>query len=251
MTDAGGPVPGSAGRALLVLGLVLGHGPVTPARLTALSGLGRTAVHRAIHALIEQGFVRYQLGKAHVIVTADLRARFQAAFFSPPGIDAVSRTLEEALRRRRVQCDIAVLPARGHAAIIESTAPDSETEREPDFLESDLVSVLLSHFDPVEVTRITARIRRESGGGGEVGHGFLDRYRLARYQGYLWNGALGTLCIRLAGDSDQAVAIRLFARGHARLSRRDCIGVVTAMSEISPGLFPQTTGFHTLFQHTE
>ena len=49
------PVTGSAGRALLVLGLVLDHGPVSPQHLTDLSGLSRTAVHRAIHALIDQG----------------------------------------------------------------------------------------------------------------------------------------------------------------------------------------------------
>jgi len=251
MTDRPEPAPvsGSAGRALLVLGLVLDHGPVTPARLTELSGLGRTAVHRAIHALIEQGFIRYQLGKMHVIVTAGLQDRVRDAFFSPPGIDAVSRTADAALKHRRLHCDIAVLPAEGDMRIVETTAPDPETE--PDFLESDLVSVLLSHFEPVQVTRITARTLRKGGAGASVEPEFLDRYRLAKYQGFLWNGGLGTFCARLAGDSDRAVAIRLSARGGGRLRRRDCVETVAAMAEMSPGMFPEIATILTSFQHTE
>ena len=151
-------VTGSAGRALLVLGLVLEHGPVSPQRLTSLSGLSRTAVHRAIHALIDQGYVRYQLGKMHVIVTAELRDSFRGAFFSSPGIDPVSKAVDEALKHRRIQCEIAVLSQAGEARIVETTAPEEDTE--VDFFESDLVSVLLSHFDPVAVTRMTARALR-------------------------------------------------------------------------------------------
>ena len=244
------PVSGSAGRALLVLGLVLEHGPVTPARLTRLGGLGRTAVHRAIHALIEAGFIRYQLGKTHVIVTAGLRERFEAAFFSPPGIDAISRVVETVLKGRRLHADIAILTRAGDVRIVESTSPEAEAEAEPDFFDSDLVSVLLSHFDPVAVTRITARVLREMG-GGPVEPDFLDRYRLARYQGYLWNGALDSFCMRLPGDSEQAIALRLFARGTARLGRRDCVETVAAMAELSPGMFPEIAAILKAFQHTE
>src|SRR6056297_3336240 len=135
----GAALSGSAARVLRVLGLVLDHGPVTPARLTALSGLGRTAVHRAIHALMDQGFIRYQLGKTHVIVTAGLRTRLEGAFFSPAGIDAISAAVEAALKHRRLQCDIAVLPPEGPARIVETTAPDPDLEI--DFFGSDLASV--------------------------------------------------------------------------------------------------------------
>lgn len=244
-----GPASGAAARALLVLGLVLDHGPVSPARLTELSGLSRTAVHRAIHALIAQGFIRYQLGKMHVIVTAGLRDRFEGAFFSPPGIDEISRAVDAALKHRRLQCDIAVLPMTGDVRIVETTAPGPETE--PDYFESDLVSVLLSHFDPVDVTRITARVLRERGAGPRVEPEFLDRYRLAQYQGFLWNAELGTFCIRLRSDSEHAVALRLFTRGGARLRQRDCVETVEAISDISPGMFPETGTTDASFQHTE
>lgn len=230
------PVSGSAGRALLILEMVLEHGPVSPQRLTDLSGLGRSAVHRAIHALIDRGFIRYQLGKMHVIVTAGLRDRLQGAFFSPPGIDAVSDAVDRALKHRRLQCEIAVLSPGGTVRIVETTAPDLEPDTE--FLESDLVSVLLSHFDPVEVTRITARTLREMGRGAQVEPEFLDRYRQAQYQGFIWNAPLGTFCVRLLTETDQAVAIRLFSRGTARLRRRDCVETVMAMARNLPGMFP-------------
>jgi len=237
--DAG---TGSAARALRVLALVLEHGPVTPQKLTGLSGLGRTAVHRAIHALIDQGFVRYQLGKMHVIVTSSLHDRYAGAFFSPPGIDPVSRAVDTALRGRRMQCEIGVLPREGGVRVVETTAPDDSPEA--DFFESDLVSVLLSHFEPVEVTRITARALREAGDGHRVDPGFLDRYRQARYQGHLWNGPLGTFSLRLRGTTDQAVAIRLFARGTGRLRQRDCVETMQAMRREMPEMFPDLATIH-------
>lgn len=230
------PVTGSAGRALLVLGLVLDHGPVSPQHLTDLSGLSRTAVHRAIHALIDQGFVRYQLGKMHVIVTSGLRDSFRGAFFSPPGIDPVSKAVDEALKHRRMQCEIAVLSPDGEARLVETTMPDQEAEL--DFLESDLVSVLLSRFDPVAVTRMTARALRASGGDATVEHDFLDRYRQAQYQGYIWNAQQGALCVRVKDDSDQAVAIRLISGGSGRVRQRDCVETAEAIGRLLPGMFP-------------
>ena len=235
-TERDGAVTGSAGRALLVLGLILEHGPVSPQRLTAISGLSRTAVHRAIHALIDRGFVRYQLGKMHVIVTAELRDSFRGAFFSPPGIDAVSKAVDEGLKHRRIHCEIAVLSQAGEVRIVETTAPDEETE--VDFFESDLVSVLLSHFDPVAVTRMTARALRAAGDGVNVEHDFLDRYRQAQYQGFIWNGQHGALCLRVQGDSDQAVGLRLISRGSGRHRQRDCVETAEAIGRLLPGMFP-------------
>lgn len=233
--STGRPATGSAARALLILGLVLDYGPVSPQRLTELSGLSRTAVHRAIHALIEQGFVRYQLGKMHVIVTDGLQMRFEQAFFSPAGIDAITGAVDAALKHRRIQCEIAVLPPEGPVRIVETTAPDLPPEI--DYFESDLVSVLLSHFPPVEVTRITARALRENA-GASVEPEFLDRYRQAQYQGYLWNAAQGSFCVRLLTEAEQAVAIRLFARGVARLRKADCVETVEAMRRKLPQVFP-------------
>lgn len=233
---ADGSVTGSAARALCVLELVLDHGPVSPQRLTELSGLSRTAVHRAIHALIDRGFVRYQLGKMHVIVTAGLRERFQGAFFSPPGIDAVSKAVDAALKHRRIQCEIAVLAQDGDARIVETTAPEQEPDI--DFFESDLVSVLLSHFDPVAVTRMTARTLRATGGGASVEPEFLDRYRQAQYQGYIWNAQQGALCLRVPETSEQAVAIRLLSRGSGRVRQRDCVETAEAIGQHLGGMFP-------------
>lgn len=232
----GPAVTGSAGRALLILGLVLEHGPVSPQRLTTISGLSRTAVHRAIHALIDRGFVRYQLGKINVIVTAELRDSFRGAFFSPAGIDTVSKAVDEAIKSRRIHCEIAVLSQADEARIVESTASEEDTEI--DFFESDLVSVLLSHFDPVAVTRMTARALRAAGGAATVEPEFLDRYRQAQYQGYIWNGAQRALCVRVQNDSPQAVAIRLISRGPARHQQRDCVETAEVIGRLLPGMFP-------------
>lgn len=227
---------GSAARALTVLGLTLEHGPVTPARMTELSGLSRTAVHRAIHALIDEGFLRYQLGKAHVIVTARLKTRLEDAFFSPPGFDAITRAIDEALKGRRLHCEVGLLALEGAFQVVESTRTDGLFEE--DFFESELVSVLLSHFEPVDVTRITARVLRESPQGTSVESDFLDRFRLAQYRGYLWNSELGSLSIRLKNTKETALAIRLSPRQDRRLSRKEASSALAAMHENLPGVFP-------------
>lgn len=227
---------GSAARALLVLSLTLEHGPVTPARLTTLSGLSRTAVHRAVHALIEQGFLRYQLGKAHVIVTARLKARFEGAFFSPAGLDAVARAIDEALKGRRLHCEIGLLPLHESFQIVETTQTDLDATES--FFESELVSVLLSEFEPVDVTRITARVLRDSPKGTTVEPDFLDRFRLAQYQGYLWNADLGSLSVRLKSQDGVALAIRLAPRQDRRLNRKEATAALNAMSEALPEVFP-------------
>lgn len=229
-------VSGSAARALNVLGLVLEHGPVTPAHLTELSGLSRTAVHRAIHALIDQGFLRYQLGKAHVIVTARLKTQLEGAFFSPSGLDAVARAIDIALKGRRLHCEIGLLHLEGAFQIVETT--QTETDGRDTFFESELVSVLLSHFEPVEVTRITARILRQSPEGTGVEPDFLDRFRLAQYQGFLWNADLGSLAVRLTSPADTALAIRLHPRQDRQLNRREATAALTAMHDGLPEVFP-------------
>lgn len=228
---------GSAARALSILDLTLKHGPVTPARLTDLSGLSRTAVHRAIHALIEQGFLRYQLGKAHVIVTARLQAKLEGAFFSPAGLDALSRAIDGALKGRRLHCEIGMLERDGPFQIVETTQFD--VDHDESFFESELVSVLLSRFEPVEVTRITARILRESPAGTKVDPDFLDRFRLAQYQGYLWNGDLGSLSIRLHSPDTNALAIRLSPRQDRRLNSKEATTALTAMHAALPDVFPR------------
>ncbi|MEL7255866.1 MAG: helix-turn-helix domain-containing protein [Pseudomonadota bacterium] len=228
---------GSAARALSILDLTLEHGPVTPARLTDLSGLSRTAVHRAIHALIEQGFLRYQLGKAHVIVTARLQDKLEGAFFSPPGLDALARAIDEALKGRRLHCEIGVLDRDGPFQIVETT--QTEFDRHESFFESELVSVLLSRFEPVEVTRITARILRDSPAGTKVDPDFLDRFRLAQYQGYLWNGDLGSLAVRLQSADHNALAIRLSPRQDRRLNSKEASTALAAMHAALPDVFPR------------
>ncbi len=227
---------GSAARALQVLSLVLTHGPVTPANLTELSGLSRTAVHRAIHALMEQGFLRYQLGKAHVIVTARLQSQLETAFFSPPGLDAVARAIDTSLKGRRLHCEIGLLTQDGPFQIVETTQTDPGDE--DSFFESELVSVLLSHFEPVEVTRITARVLRESPEGTSVEADFLDRFRLAQYQGYLWNADLGSLSVRLMNAPETALAIRLYPRQDRRLNRKEAASALTSMHDLLPEIFP-------------
>jgi hypothetical protein len=219
-----------------VLSLVLEHGPVTPARLTELSALSRTAVHRSIHALIDQGFLRYQLGKAHVIVTARLKDQLENAFFSPPGLDAVARAIDTALKGRRLHCEIGLLHLEGPFQIVETTQIDVVDK--DSFFESELVSVLLSHFEPVDVTRITARILRESGSGAKVETDFLDRFRLAQYQGYLWNADLGSLSVRLNSDKATAMAIRIYPRQERRLNRKEAVGALNSMNDLLPSVFP-------------
>ena len=58
---------GYVGRCLRIFSCVLEHEHVTPRQICEATGYGRTVVHRSIHTLIEQGFVRYELGRHHVV----------------------------------------------------------------------------------------------------------------------------------------------------------------------------------------
>ena len=149
----------------------------------------------------------------------------------------MARAIDEALKGRRLHCEIGLLLLEGTFQIVETTQTDLE-ERES-FFESELVSVLLSRFEPVDVTRITARVLRESPKGTSVEPDFLDRFRLAQYQGYLWNADLGSLSVRLKSDDRSALAIRLAPRQDRRLNRKEASAALNSMYGFLPDVFPR------------
>ena len=104
---------GSAARAFLVLEIILKYGPIKPAQICQNSGLGRSSVHRAIHLLVDQGWVRQQLGNRACVATYQLDQLAVDANFSQPVQDQIYLVLKELCSAHYLHGDIAFLFGAG------------------------------------------------------------------------------------------------------------------------------------------
>jgi len=80
---------GYVGRCLEIFSVVLSHEHVTPRQICEATGYGRTVVHRSIHTLIEQGFVRYQLGRRQIVPSGRFIARAQQHGLCNPYLERI------------------------------------------------------------------------------------------------------------------------------------------------------------------
>ncbi len=227
---------GSAARALRLLAAVLEHGPLRPQDLCDRTGMGRTAVHRAIHALIDEGFLRYQLGRRHVALQAAYRGKLAGGSDTPAELDAVVIVVEQVCRARRLQADIAMLTETAEFRLVEATDPDRLDQDEP-ALESDLFVAALTLLNPVDVlSTTTAVLKRERGDTRAADPAFLDRYRWARRNGALWDGHSHELCVPLGRWSGRTLALRLWAREGGPRSQGAFDAAVAEMRRAAPDL---------------
>lgn len=231
-----GAAQGSAARALLVLGLVMERGAVSAAEITEATGLSRSAVHRAIHVLIDQGFVRYQLGKLKVVLSNKRRMDVAPVGAGVPALERVAICLETALRGTRMQCDIAVLSTGAQSRIVEST-DIARSGTQESYFDSDLISVALVLFAPVDVARITQEALRLDDSVSTVDNAFLGRYRLAGYQGYLWDPDFREFCFPVRRDGDHALVVRLWSRESSQHSLRAYKDFWGQFRKTNPNLF--------------
>jgi DNA-binding IclR family transcriptional regulator len=110
---------------LVVLRALGSDGPVTPHQLMALTGLDRSGVHRAVAALISEGFARYQLGHRQIVLTDAALQDFRAARSAPEDVERASEAIRTVIRGKRIHADIATLAGPGQLAVVESTEPES------------------------------------------------------------------------------------------------------------------------------
>jgi len=149
--------PGSAQRTLLVLEVILKDGPIKPAEICQKSGLGRSAVHRAIHVLVDQGWIRHQLGNRACVATYQFDQMAVDANFSQPVQDKIYPVLKELCAAHYLHGDIAFLFSGGHVKLVESTESKVDTNIDISMITSDIAAAIFSIMEPVQITRLTSR----------------------------------------------------------------------------------------------
>jgi DNA-binding MarR family transcriptional regulator len=230
---------GSAARALRVLSEVMRADTLTPAQLCEATGLSRTAVHRAIHALIDEGFLRYQLDHSHVTLTNYIEDTARSRKPVRPEIERISRVIEEVRRGTRVHVDLAMLTRDASFQIMEATEAERIEVRES-LLDSDLFAMALTLFDPVDVVSITtAVLKRERGSTHEMDPEFLDRYRHALRTRFLWDEFTMEYTAPLCRVEDYAYTIRLWSRETRAQPQPYFLSFLKALHKRDPEMFPE------------
>lgn len=242
---------GAAAKALEVLAALMDAGSLTPQEICEHTGLSRTGVHRAIHALLDAGFVRYRLDRRAVLLTAHCGQRLVAwTLRRPAAVDRAASILDAVCRKRRMQADIAVLADGPWFEIVESTDSTRLSEPEAAF-ESDLFSAALTLYEPVAALTLTSAMVRKGGGERQITTDFMDRFRLAGRNGYLWDDLSRELTVPLVLIDGAALAIRLWSRGTKPHCRDDFLDAFATMHEKAQELFPIPRPDSGSFQHTE
>ena len=111
---------GSSARSLTVLHLILKHGPISTLDLVKKTNLPRTALHRAIHSLIQIGAIRYLLGKRELVLTNQWMFAAQTAQASPLILDKAFEEIHAFLTQEKLTLEI-VIAAPGRRLIRQET----------------------------------------------------------------------------------------------------------------------------------
>ena len=147
--------PGSALRAFIVLEVILKNGPIKPSEICEVTKLERSAVHRSIHLLIEQGWVRIQLGDRACIATYQFDELAAAANFSQPVQDQISPILKELCNAHYLHGDIAFLFSGAVIRLVESTDSKFDTSQIVSLVNSDISIAIFSIMKPEQITRLS------------------------------------------------------------------------------------------------
>lgn len=152
------PAIGSAQRAFLVLEVILKHGPVKPSDICQISGLGRSSVHRAIHVLVQQGWVRHQLGDRACVATYQFDQLAVDANFSQPIQDKIYPILKELCSAHYLHGDIALLFGGGRIKLVESTDSKIDTNTKISMVTSNIATAIFTIMEPAQITRLTTHV---------------------------------------------------------------------------------------------
>lgn len=208
---------GSAGKALAVLRVVLNNGPITSSQIARLLNESRTSVHRAVHVLIDNGFVRYQFGSKRVVVSGELCQKFVDLDFSPMGVDSIANAINETVKCNNVHLEVGSITSHASGVLVESTLA-AGTYIEP-FFESDIACMILSQQDPVSSTRLVSHALKRANLERPSIH-FLDRLEEARREKKLWDKASQSMTLCVQVETAESHALRILAQGDDRLPWR-------------------------------
>jgi|GEM_PF-2412963 len=168
---------GAAARAFTVLEVILKHGPIKPTQICDHTGLGRSAVHRSIHLLVEQGWVRTQLGDRACVATYAFDQLAADATFSQPVQDQIYPILKELCSAHYLHGDIAFMFGGGIMRLVESTDSKVDTSQPLSLVGSDISAAIFSIMKPEQITRLStiAMKTMEDGEKHEVVSGGLAK----------------------------------------------------------------------------
>jgi DNA-binding IclR family transcriptional regulator len=204
---------GPAERSLRVLGVILKYGPIKPAQICQKSGLGRSAVHRAIHLLVDQGWVRHKLGDRACIATYQFDQLAVDANYSQPIQDKIYPVLKELCSAHYLHGDIAFLFSGGRMKLVESTDSKLDTNTELSLVTSDIATAIFSIMTPVQITRLTSQAMKniDSHENEEIVSGNLaKRIVQARHDGNMaWSTNNSEVCIPFQDETQLFGAVRL------------------------------------------
>jgi len=240
MQDAQAAPVGSAARVVRVLNCILRNGPMRPDALCDQTGLSRSAVHRAIHVLIDEGVLRFQLGRRKVALAADWCAGVDSAQLAPFDVDRAVSVIEQVTRGQRLQVELALLTNEGRFEVIEGSDPDRMAEPEAP-MDSDLFITALTAFDQAPALSIMTKILKR--GDGQVrapDPEFIRRYGVARKQGYLWDEYSRELSVPIRLAEVASLSLRLWSRESLPRSFEYYSLKIAKMRELDPALFPDT-----------
>ncbi|PCH93560.1 MAG: hypothetical protein COB84_09085 [Rhodobacteraceae bacterium] len=148
---------GSSVKTLTVFEVILRKGPIKPAEICHECGLNRSAVHRAIHVLIEQGWVRSLLGDRSCVATYKFDKLAVDAVYSQPIQDQIYPLLKELCNAHYLHGDIAFLLGANQVKLVESTDSKAKINSDLSLVTTDIATAIFSIMEPEQITRITSR----------------------------------------------------------------------------------------------
>lgn len=236
------PAPvGSAQRAFLVLDVILKKGPVKPAEICQISGLGRSSVHRAIHLLVDQGWVRMQLGDRACVATYKFDQLAVDANFSQPVQDQIYPILKELCLAHYLHGDIAFLFGAGRIKLVESTDSKSDTNADLSLVSSDIATAIYSIMEPAQITRLTSRALQniDAQENEEIVSGNLaKRIIQARQDGNMaWSADQTVVSIPFQDETQLFGAVRLRQKTATRTAKQILLFVASELQRSLPLVF--------------
>ncbi len=232
---------GSAERSLRVLEVILKYGPIKPAQICQKSGLGRSAVHRAIHLLVDQGWVRHKLGDRACIATYQLDQLAVDANYSQPVQDKIYPVLKELCSAHYLHGDIAFLFSGGHMKLVESTESKLDTNIDLSLVTSDIATAIFSIMAPVQITRLTSQALNNinTDENEEIVSGNLaKRIIQARQDGNMaWSANNSAVCIPFQDETKLFGAVRLRQKITTSTAKQILLFVASELQRRLPNIF--------------
>ncbi len=239
---------GAAARAFSVLEVILKHGPIKPAQICERINLGRSAVHRSIHLLVEQGWVRTQLGDRACIATYQFDQLAADATFSQPVQDQIYPILKELCTAHYLHGDIAFLFGGGIIRLVESTDSKLDTSRQLSLVNSDISTAIFSIMKPEQITRLSTiamKTMDDDETNEVISGGLAKRIVKARRDGNMaWDYNDTYVSIPFLDKTQLFGAIRLRQKYASSTGRQTLTYATTELRRRLPDVFESVEDIH-------